>query len=138
IVDRLAGRVLDDLEFVTSDGLTLALTFEDMERGGSVVRADDITERRNAEERINQHARYDSLTGLPNRNLIRMQMEAALAEDDSGSAVLFVDLDHFKQVNDTLGHRYGDQLLIAVADRLKATARNTDTIARFGGDEFIV
>ena len=104
---------------------------------GSVVLVEDITERKSAEARITHLARYDSLTGLPNRMFLREQMERALVAN-SASAVMFVDLDQFKQVNDTLGHPRGDMLLRAVADRLRRLVRSSDIVARFGGDEFVV
>ena len=121
------------------DGRTLSLTFQAMANGGSVVLIEDITERKSAEARITHLARYDSLTGLPNRVFLREQMEKALAAAGaSSSAVLFVDLDQFKQVNDTLGHPRGDMLLRSVADRLRHLVRSTDIVARFGGDEFVI
>jgi diguanylate cyclase (GGDEF)-like protein len=121
------------------DGRTLNLTFQAMANGGSVVLVEDITERRSAEARIKHLARYDSLTGLPNRMFLREQMEKALAAAGSNpTAVMFVDLDQFKQVNDTLGHPRGDLLLRAVADRLRQVVRSTDIVARFGGDEFVI
>ncbi len=125
------------LELEKQDGRTLSLTFQAMENGGSVVLAEDITERKNAEARITQMARYDALTGLPNRVFLREQMEKVLSTNRS-CAVLFVDLDQFKQVNDTLGHPRGDMLLRIVADRLRRVVRTTDIVARFGGDEFVV
>jgi diguanylate cyclase (GGDEF)-like protein len=110
-----------------------------MANGGSVVLVEDITERKSAEMRISHLARYDLLTGLPNRVFLREQMEDALAVAGSKPvAVMFVDLDQFKQVNDTLGHPRGDILLRAVADRLRHLARSTDIVARFGGDEFVI
>ncbi|MCR4283518.1 MAG: EAL domain-containing protein, partial [Bauldia sp.] len=121
------------------DGRTLNLTFQAMENGGSVVLVEDITERKSAEARISHLARYDSLTGLPNRMFLREQMENALAAAGSSAcAIMFVDLDQFKQVNDTLGHPRGDMLLRAVADRLRHLVRSTDIVARFGGDEFVI
>jgi diguanylate cyclase (GGDEF)-like protein len=105
-----------------------------------VLLVEDITARRAAEARINHLARFDALTGLPNRTILRSRMDEALAGCASNSmfAVHFVDLDQFKQVNDTLGHTRGDLLLVAVADRLRTAVRETDIIARFGGDEFVV
>jgi diguanylate cyclase (GGDEF)-like protein len=104
----------------------------------------DVTERREAEERIAYLARFDTLTGLPNRNHFEEALQNAVArhrETGEGCAVLFFDLDRFKAVNDTLGHEYGDRLLTAVARRLGAVVRTrspSDTVARFGGDEYAV
>src|SRR5258708_9630081 len=112
-----------------------------MAGGGGVVLLEDITERRNAEARITHLARYDELTALPSRVNFRDEIERLLAvrhDAEQLSALLFVDLDQFKQVNDTLGHPCGDQLLCAVADRLRAMLRPEDFVARFGGDEFVV
>ena len=85
-------------------------------------------------------ARFDSLTGLPNRAVLRDRMERALSEcrPDNMCAVHFIDLDQFKQVNDTLGHTRGDMLLEAVAKRLTDATRDAGVVARFGGDEFVV
>ena len=101
---------------------------------------EDTTERRNAQAKINHLARFDSLTGLPNRTILRNRMDSALAEcaPDRMCAIHFIDLDQFKQVNDTLGHSRGDMLLIAVAERLRKIVRDSDVVARFGGDEFVV
>jgi diguanylate cyclase (GGDEF)-like protein len=136
---RLSGADNTGFTIQKQDGRTLSLTFQPMENGGSVALVDDITERREAEARIRHLARYDSLTGLPNRMHLREKMETSLAAAAAKpSAVLFVDLDQFKQVNDTLGHPRGDLLLRAVADRLKRVVREGDIVARFGGDEFVV
>jgi diguanylate cyclase (GGDEF)-like protein/PAS domain S-box-containing protein len=99
----------------------------------------DITERKKANERLNYLAQYDSLTGLPNRSLFRDRLEHSLAQAKrSGrpAAVLYIDLDRFKTVNDTLGHAIGDKLLQQVAERLAQCVRRGDTVGRFGGDEF--
>ena len=119
---------------------TLALTFHPMADGGAVVLFEDITDRRMAEAKINQLARYDALTGLPNRALFRDQMDVSVTglRRRGPFAIHFVDLDEFKQVNDTLGHPCGDELLCVVADRLRNAVRPTDIVARFGGDEFVV
>jgi len=120
---------------------SLSWTFQPMADGGAVVLLEDITERRDAEERISHLARYDELTTLPNRVNFRDEIERLLAiQQGVGqlSALLFVDLDQFKQVNDTLGHPCGDQLLCAVANRLREMLRPEDFVARFGGDEFVV
>jgi len=119
----------------------LSWTVQPMADGGAVVLVEDITERRNAEARINHLARYDELTALSNRVNFREEIERLLAvghDAEHLAALLFVDLDHFKQVNDTLGHPRGDQLLCAVANRLREMLRPEDFVARFGGDEFMV
>ena len=126
--------------FETPKGRSLHFTFQAMESGGSVVLVEDVTERKAAEARIKHLARYDPLTDLPNRNFLREQMDQALDQlDRTGPvAVLFIDLDQFKQVNDTLGHPRGDLLLREVADRLRSHVREGDIISRFGGDEFVI
>jgi diguanylate cyclase (GGDEF)-like protein/PAS domain S-box-containing protein len=125
----------------TTDGRWLSFASRPMESGGSVVIVEDVTERRSAEQRIDRMARFDALTSLPNRNHLHEHLERALAAIGEGGdrlAVLFVDLDEFKQVNDTLGHPSGDQLLCAVADRLLAIVSSDEMVARFGGDEFVI
>ncbi len=89
-------------------------------------------------ERLAHEARHDGLTGLANRSLFALRVEAALARDDNAPAVMFLDLDDFKGVNDTLGHAAGDALLVTVAERLRASLREDDLAARLGGDEFAV
>jgi len=136
----VAGEVTGELLVETAKARTLSLTFHPMADGGSVVLFEDITDRKAAEAKINQLARYDSLTGLPNRVLFRDQMDAAVANlrRRGQFAIHFIDLDEFKQVNDTLGHPCGDELLCAVAERLRNAVRATDIVARFGGDEFVI
>lgn len=99
----------------------------------------DLTEKRLAEAEINKLARYDGLTGLPNRSLMKATLEDALAEIDKvkkGCAIFLIDLDRFKNVNDTLGHPVGDALLKQVAERLTAVIGNEGQVGRIGGDEF--
>jgi diguanylate cyclase (GGDEF)-like protein len=102
----------------------------------------DVTERRSLEEQLRRQALYDHLTGLPNRQLfldrLSQAMLAARRQPDHAYTVLWMDLDNFKRVNDTVGHLFGDQLLIEVADRIRAHVRESDTAARYGGDEFLV
>ena len=106
-----------------------------------LVWVQDITERKQMEDTIRQMAYYDSLTGLPNRNLLNDRLAVALANASRNNhkvAILFLDLDHFKTINDSLGHEAGDQLLQQVSLRIKEVLRKQDTIARMGGDEFII
>lgn len=101
----------------------------------------DITERKRAEEQLEYQAFHDSLTGLPNRHLFVDRLGQALRHSERRGgefAVLYLDLDNFKIVNDSLGHEAGDRLLVAVAERLQAYLRPDDTLARFGGDEFAI
>src|ERR1700761_3245840 len=120
---------------------SLSWSFQPMAGGGTVVLAEDTTERRTAEARITHLARYDDLTALPNRLNFRDEIGRLLAVSQDAarlSALLFVDLHQLKQVNDTLGHPCGDELLRAVAERLRGMLRPEDFVARFGGDEFVV
>ena len=104
--------------------------------------ADDITARRAVEDQLRHDALHDALTGLPNRHLFMERLARAVLQERRREgylfAVLFLDLDRFKVVNDSLGHTVGDELLVAVAGRLRNSVRETDTVARFGGDEFAV
>ena len=108
--------------------------------GGWLATHEDITDRQKAQEQIAHMARHDALTDLPNRVLLRERLEQELKRVKRGEclAMLCLDLDHFKSVNDTLGHPIGDTLLKLVADRLRGCTREPDTIARLGGDEFAI
>jgi diguanylate cyclase (GGDEF)-like protein len=121
-------------------GQIISIHHRPMPDGGWVATHEDITERRHAERRLTHMARHDPLTGLPNRAGFReyMDQEAAGRPQDDSLAVLCLDLDHFKHVNDTFGHAVGDALLCAVAERLKKTIRAGDIAARLGGDEFAI
>jgi diguanylate cyclase (GGDEF)-like protein len=122
------------------DGRTVAITRQAMANGGWVATHEDVTERRQAEMKIAHMARHDALTDLPNRVLLRERLNDALAQVERGGqlAVHYLDLDLFKNVNDSLGHPTGDELLRLVAQRLRACVKETDTISRVGGDEFFV
>ena len=101
----------------------------------------DISKQKAAEEVIWQQANFDSLTGLPNRRMFRDRLEQEIKNSERTSsmlAIMFLDLDHFKEVNDTLGHNRGDLLLVEAAKRLQGCVRETDTVARLGGDEFVI
>jgi diguanylate cyclase (GGDEF)-like protein/PAS domain S-box-containing protein len=107
----------------------------------SVASIEDITERKQAEEQLRHQAFHDGLTGLPNRQLLQDRLERAIEaarRDGHQIAVLLMDLDRFKDVNDALGHSAGDRLLKLVAERLKEAVRRSDTVARLGGDEFVL
>lgn len=108
--------------------------------GGIVLTSRDVTQRKLAEQRIRHVAHHDALTGLPNRSLLRDRLAQALTRVRRRGelvAVLFINLDRFKVINESLGHHGGDELLKQVADRLRGCVRDTDTLARFGGDEFV-
>jgi len=115
------------------------------EEGGSLTSilslAEDVTARMDAEEQLRQAAVHDALTGLPNRNSLAARLEHAIVRvNRSGDriALLFIDLDRFKKVNDTLGHAAGDEVLRQAAARIRACVREVDSVARLGGDEFVV
>ncbi|MES2553552.1 MAG: EAL domain-containing protein [Pseudomonadota bacterium] len=101
----------------------------------------DISERKVAQDRIHHLAHHDPLTSLPNRMALRLHLELAInniAIDEESLAVIMIDMDHFKEINDTLGHHVGDSLLVEVAKRLRGCVRNSDIVARLGGDEFVL
>ena len=108
---------------------------------GVIGTYEDITDRKVAEDRVQYLAYYDALTGLPNRALLQDRLAKALASARRRKdrvALLFLDLDRFKDINDSLGHSVGDLLLQEVAERLKKWSREQDTVARVGGDEFVI
>jgi diguanylate cyclase (GGDEF)-like protein/PAS domain S-box-containing protein len=103
--------------------------------------ASDVSDRMRYQEEIERHANYDSLTGLPNRNLLNDRLAQALVKSERSKrpvGVLYVDLDHLKRINDSLGHAMGDQVIAAVGERLAGAVRTGDTVARVGGDEFVI
>jgi diguanylate cyclase (GGDEF)-like protein/PAS domain S-box-containing protein len=140
-------RSRDDEVFWRKDGSSFPVEYlstpilQDGEVVGAVVTFKDVTERKALEEQLHHQAFHDPLTGLPNRALFMDRLEHALSRANrrgSKVGVLFMDLDNFKVINDSLGHEAGDQLLVATAKRLKACLRPEDTVARLGGDEFTV
>jgi len=137
----LVGRYASGTHFLELSGSrVVASVHRPTSDGGWVVTYEDVTERRQAEAKIMHMARHDALTDLPNRVLFREQMEEALTRSgrEQSLAVLYLDLDRFKSVNDTLGHPIGDALLCAVTERLMALRRSEDIVARLGGDEFAI
>jgi diguanylate cyclase (GGDEF)-like protein len=129
-----------DMLLDTGDGRTVHVVTQPLPHGGWVTTHEDITQQKEAEARIEHMAHHDALTDLPNRTLFGAQLEAALRwlKRDEQLAVLFLDLDNFKNINDTLGHQIGDALLKTVSDRLRGCIRETDEVARLGGDEFVI
>jgi diguanylate cyclase (GGDEF)-like protein len=133
-------------ELSTADGRTIARYSSALNGSegvylGRIWFFRDVTDRKRAEGQILQMARYDGLTGLANRRVFVERIEQVIAQakrGGAGFAVLYLDLDHFKDVNDTLGHPVGDELLRAFGERLSMSVRETDMVARFGGDEFAV
>lgn len=150
---EIADQVVD-LEVLLKNGRTHSIYHEPTSGGGWVSLHEDITERREAEAHIRYLAHHDPLTGLPNRTSFTERLDGTLARlrgesrledhrpilgvDDQMVAVLFLDLDHFKDVNDTWGHAAGDALLQLVAGRISQCLRAEDTLARLGGDEFAI
>ncbi|MEN5083175.1 EAL domain-containing protein [Bosea sp. TWI1241] len=128
-------------EFETRNRRMLVVTIAPAAEGGVLMLTEDATERKATEARIEQMARFDELTGLANRFEFTSQLAAAFLRRErtgDGFALLYIDLDGFKQVNDNLGHDIGDQVLIQTAARLKSAIRHSDLLARFGGDEFVL
>ena len=136
----LSGRRTGSIVFERTNGRTFSASCASMTDGGFVVTFDDITEHRRIEDQIAHMAHYDALTDLPNRVLFYEKMEEFLTRGrHSGTvAVLSLDLDDFKSVNDTLGHPVGDKLLQGAAERMRGCTRGADIVARLGGDEFAV
>jgi diguanylate cyclase (GGDEF)-like protein len=123
------------------DGTVLEVRTHALGDGGAVRTYIDVTERKNAEAQITHLALHDSLTGLPNRRLFLDRLAEAIGRSDlngEGCAVLWIDLDRFKYVNDLHGHVFGDRVLLQVVDRLRGLLRDDDVLARFGGDEFCI
>jgi diguanylate cyclase (GGDEF)-like protein len=140
IVDRLREGRATRSTIVESDGRIVELALHPLPDGGWVATLEDITDRRRSEERIAHMAHYDPLTELPNRVLFRERLAQALQQIDRDAqiAVLYIDVDGFKAVNDSLGHSVGDELLKGIASRLRECVADKGLVARLGGDEFAV
>ncbi|HCU91633.1 MAG TPA: hypothetical protein DHU96_02290 [Actinobacteria bacterium] len=143
------GRTIreDDARFRGKNGGTIPVAYtasavmSDGTPSGAVIAFRDITERKAFEDELHHHACYDSLTGLANRRLLVERLDQALrrsALDCKTHALIFVDVDRFKSINDSLGHVTGDGFLVAIGARMKGVVRSHDLLARFGGDEFVV
>ncbi len=137
----------DDARFRGKNGAAIPVAYtasavmRESKPSGAVIAFRDITERKAFEDELHHHAFYDSLTGLANRRLLVERLDQALrrsALDRKTHALIFVDVDRFKRINDSLGHVTGDEFLVAIGNRMKAVVRSNDLIARFGGDEFVV
>jgi diguanylate cyclase (GGDEF)-like protein len=125
----------------TPDGRAIKITIHRTKDDGAVMVIQDVTERRNAQREINRMALFDPVTELPNRRCFEEELALVLHPEQSltdGLTVMFLDLDDFKQVNDSLGHRTGDKLLVEIARRLSAIIGPRDLVARWGGDEFVI
>ncbi len=140
LLDVLAQGKASNAVAKATDGRVFSIVNKPIAGGGWIATHEDISDRQRAEERIVHMARHDALTDLPNRTMFRERLEYELKRIKRGDAlaVLCLDLDHFKSVNDTLGHPVGDELLKVVAERLRRCIREPDTIARLGGDEFAI
>jgi diguanylate cyclase (GGDEF)-like protein/PAS domain S-box-containing protein len=137
----LARNVTKDGRSIWCQWYNSAFFHEDGKIASILSLAEDVTARVDAEEQLRQAAVHDALTGLPNRNSLAARLEHAIMRvNRSGDrlALLFIDLDRFKKVNDTLGHAAGDEVLRQTAARIRACVREVDTVARLGGDEFVV
>ena len=129
------------LQIDTASGSVYDIALKHNSNGGWVIVVQDVTEKRNADRVIHQMAHFDAVTNLRNRRMFEIALTEALAcarVSGARTEVLFLDLDGFKQVNDTLGHKIGDKVLVTAGDRLCATAGERDFIARWGGDEFVI
>jgi len=147
IVSRSGSTAMVELQMIHRDGSRRVVEaignnlLEDPSVNGIVINARDITERKSAEQQLAYQAFHDPLTGLPNRARFMDRLEHAVARSArrrEGVAILFLDLDRFKVVNDSLGHEVGDQLLVETGRRLSESIRPGDTVARLGGDEFTI
>ncbi|MDE5452684.1 EAL domain-containing protein [Bradyrhizobium sp. CSA112] len=134
-----SGSLVQDAITSTPDGRTIRLIFKRSADGGWAATLEDVTEGRRDQARIEHLAHYDALTNLPNRALFQRHAEGLLLETEGQEfAILYIDIDEFKRINDTLGHLIGDEFLKGVAERLRQSVGPEDFIARLGGDEFAI
>ena len=143
-----AGKWSGEIRMLHRDGhigwiesMCVPMHAENGEMVGALGINRDITQRKKETERLQHRAHYDHLTDVPNRYLLLDRLKHLIAQSERNGrtfALFFVDLDKFKLINDTKGHAFGDQVLVEVADILKSKIRNSDTVARFGGDEFVL
>ena len=134
-----SGSLVQDTVTSTPDGRTIRLIYKRSPDGGWATTLEDVTEGRRDQARIEHLAHYDALTNLPNRSLFQRHAEGLLLETDGREfAILYIDIDEFKRINDTLGHLIGDEFLKGVAERLRQSVGPEDFIARLGGDEFAI
>ncbi|UIY31632.1 diguanylate cyclase (plasmid) [Neorhizobium galegae] len=138
VVEAALKRSVASQNISLVDGRVIKISHNPMENGGYVAAHEDVTDAVRADEQIKYMAGHDPLTGLPNRTLLREKIDREVAVSGKTSSLLCLDLDRFKEVNDSLGHAVGDLLLKAVADRLTDCLRDGDSIARLGGDEFVI
>jgi diguanylate cyclase (GGDEF)-like protein len=140
LLSELSKGAVVEWNITTTDGRAIFISNKPMLGGGWIVTHEDITERRRAEAKISHMALHDGLTDLPNRHLFGAQVENRFTQAGHGEgfAVFCLDLDRFKDVNDGLGHAFGDKLLAQVAARLKGCVRQADTVARLASDEFAI
>ncbi|MGE0629328.1 MAG: EAL domain-containing protein [Hyphomicrobiaceae bacterium] len=141
ILTQLASGGVPPNLLPTADGRFISLVNKRLDNGGWIVTHEDVTERVHIEAQLAHMAHHDALTDLPNRAYFGERIQQALnsrRDNEQRWAVLLLDLDRFKEINDTLGHSVGDLLLQEVASRLKSSVRDGDTVARLGGDEFVV
>jgi diguanylate cyclase (GGDEF)-like protein len=136
----VAEGIVHDAILTTPDGRSIQILYQKSADGGWASTLEDITERRRSEERIAHLAHYDALTDLPNRVMFRQQLEREIATIPDGArfAILYLDIDEFKGINDSLGHAVGDELLKTVAARLRDCVGEAGFVARLGGDEFAI
>ncbi|MET0722594.1 MAG: EAL domain-containing protein [Tardiphaga sp.] len=137
---NVSEGIVHDTILATPDGRSIQIVYQRSVDGGWASTLEDITERRRSEQRIAHLAHYDALTDLPNRVMFRQQLEREIATLPNGArfAILYIDIDEFKGINDSLGHAVGDELLKVVAARLRECVGTSGFVARLGGDEFAI